>query len=243
MKQAKNVMIILYNEPLKSDIEVLRPYKWAYIKHDRDLQDNGELKKTHWHLLLSFETKKSLSLIANVLQVEENLIECVNNYKSVERYLIHLDNGEKAQYSVEEVISNYDYKTQVYSTTESILQFLIDKCEEYTSIKEFNLMIMKLGIDYMKVYKSYYSMIKDVIYFNNSEKQSRLLERQKQHDVVNEMCDDELMAIYHDAMANDKKSYNQQFINKVIRRCVERGLIACEGLIISYEGENESEEK
>lgn len=239
MKQSKNVMIILYNEPSRDVIEILRPTKWAYIKHDKDLQDNGEFKKIHWHLLLSFETKKSLSLIAKVLQVEENLIECVNNYKSVERYLIHLDNGEKYQYNVEDVISNYDYKTQVYSTTESILQFLIEKCEEYTSIKEFNLMIMKLGIDYMKVYKAYYSMIKDVIYFNNSESQARLLERQKTTNIVNEMCDDELLKVYHDAMANNKSGYNQQFIEKVLKRCIERGLIACEGLIIDYEGENE----
>jgi hypothetical protein len=239
MKQAKNVMIILYNEPVRDVIEILRPYKWAYIKHDKDFTEEGELKKAHWHLLLSFETKKSLSLIAKVLQIEENLIECVNNYKSLERYLIHLDNPDKAQYQPSDVVSNYDYEVQVFSTTESILQFLIEKCEEYTSIKEFNLMVMKLGIDYMKVYKAYYSMIKDVIYFNNNEQIKAIQEiEQNRRSLVNEYTDNELLDIYHRLMANDKEGYNPSFAQKIINKCIERGLIACEGLIIE-KGENE----
>lgn len=239
MKQAKNVMIILYNEPMKEVIEILRPSKWAYIKHDKDVQDNGEIKKIHWHLLLSFETKKSLSLIAKVLQVEENLIECVNNYKSVERYLIHLDNGEKYQYSVDNVISNYDYKTQVYSTTESILKFLIDKCQNYENVAEFNIMVMQLGIDYMKVYKAYYSMIKDVIYFNEKERRKRQIENFGSYSgQIENMCNDELMKEYHRVIALDKENQCSTFYsNKIYDECMKRGLIVCRGLKFEYEGD------
>lgn len=235
MKQAKNVMVILYSEPLKDVIEVLRPTKWAYIKHNKDLQDNGELKKEHWHLLLSFETKKSLSLIAKVLNVEENLIECVNNYKSVERYLIHLDNGEKAQYDVNEVIANYDYKTQVYSTTESILSFLIQECEKYDNIRDFNVMIMKLGIDYMKIYKQYYSMIKDVIYYNSKSTQWIREENCKQKDFVSNMSDFDLMQEYKRVLSLD---LDDMYSQKVYNECMKRKLIVCRGLTIE-KGENE----
>lgn len=232
MKQAKNVMVILYSEPLKDVIEVLRPTKWAYIKHNKDLQDNGELKKEHWHLLLSFETKKSLSLIAKVLNVEENLIECVNNYKSVERYLIHLDNGEKAQYDVNEVIANYDYKTQVYSTTESILSFLIQECEKYDNIRDFNVMIMKLGIDYMKIYKQYYSMIKDVIYYNSKSTQWIREENCKQKDFVSNMSDFDLMQEYKRVLSLD---LDDMYSQKVYNECMKRKLIVCRGLTIENE--------
>lgn len=231
MKQAKNVMVILYDEEFKALIEPLRPCKYAYICHDRDIDENGEIKKAHWHLLLSFETKKSLSLIAKMLHVEENLIEVVNNYKSLERYLIHLDNPDKAQYKPSEVISNYDYEVQVYSTTESILKYLIDECQHYENIAQFNIMIMKLGIDYMKVYKQYYSMIKDVIYFNEKARRQRMLEETgKPIDFVKNMNDDELMAEYSRVIMLDNNAYNGGYAEHIYNECEKRGLIICRGL-------------
>ena len=232
MKQAKNVMVILYDEGFKALIEPLRPYKWAYICHNRDIDENGEVKKAHWHLLLSFETKKSLSLIAKMLNVEENLIEVVNNYKSLERYLIHLDNPDKEQYKPSEVVSNYDYEVQVYSTTESILKYLIDECQNYENVAEFNIMVMKLGIDYMKVYKQYYSMIKDVIYFNEKERRKRQIENFGSYsDNIKNMCNDELLKEYHRIIFLQKDNNENTFYeNQVFDECQKRGLIVCRGL-------------
>lgn len=236
MKQCKNVMIILYEEPLKEYIEFLHPYKWAYICHNHfsdfekeQAKEKGSEEKIHWHLLLSFETKKSLSIIANVFGIQENLIECVNNYKSMERYLVHLDNEEKFQFNVDDVISNYDYKTQVYSTTESILKFLIDECKKTTSVSDFNIMIMNLGVDYMKVYKQYYSMIKDVIYFNNKKHQEGMRENcSNKLDYVDTLCYDELLYYYNEII--NGVHYDEQFERKIIAKCQEKEICLCRGL-------------
>lgn len=77
--------------------------------HDRDrfIRDDGsegEIKKPHYHLLMYFSGKQSKE---NVLEMVERFggvgLEIVKSKSGYSRYLCHLDNPEKPQYSPTDV--------------------------------------------------------------------------------------------------------------------------------------------
>lgn len=75
--------------------------------HDNDINANGEPKKPHYHLVIMFEGKKSITQIENLLKPLNgpDHVEVINNLRSYARYLCHLDNPDKAQYDIEKVVS------------------------------------------------------------------------------------------------------------------------------------------
>ena len=78
---------------------------WAYILHDKDTDDNGELKKPHIHWV-GRATPRTLSVVSNFLGLPENDIEVVKNFDNMVMYLIHLNDIDKFQYSPDDVESN-----------------------------------------------------------------------------------------------------------------------------------------
>lgn len=75
--------------------------------HDQDLNATGELKKAHWHVLILFGSVKSYD------QVKE-LTEALNcpspqkchNSRALVRYMAHIDNPDKAQYNVSDIVGH-----------------------------------------------------------------------------------------------------------------------------------------
>lgn len=78
---------------------------WAFILHDRDVDDNGELKKPHYHWV-GRATPRCLSVVCNFMGLPENDIEIVKNFDNMVQYLIHLNDIDKFQYSPDDVESN-----------------------------------------------------------------------------------------------------------------------------------------
>lgn len=75
--------------------------------HDKDVNADGEVKKAHWHILLSFDgpvTVKAVNKIIGPLNTPEP--RKVGSGRGLVRYMIHLDNPEKYQYPVEEIIGH-----------------------------------------------------------------------------------------------------------------------------------------
>lgn len=80
--------------------------EWAESPlHDKDVNANGEIKKAHKHILLMFGGVKSYE------QVKELTDKCnapipqrCHNARAMVRYMAHLDNPEKAQYSISDII-------------------------------------------------------------------------------------------------------------------------------------------
>jgi hypothetical protein len=72
--------------------------------HDRDVNADGEPKKKHKHILLLFQGKKSYEQIK---QITDNLNSPIpqrcHSAKGTVRYMAHLDNPEKAQYSTSDI--------------------------------------------------------------------------------------------------------------------------------------------
>lgn len=78
---------------------------WAYILHDKDINENGELKKCHIHWV-GRATPRCLSVVSNFLGLPENDIEVVKNFDNMVMYLIHLNDIDKFQYSPDDVETN-----------------------------------------------------------------------------------------------------------------------------------------
>ena len=78
--------------------------------HDRDLDEDGNPKKAHYHLLMRFSSLKSQSQVQIILgEITDVQPVIISNLTQYGRYLLHLDNPEKAQYNKDDVVSNLDY--------------------------------------------------------------------------------------------------------------------------------------
>ena len=74
--------------------------------HDSDVNPNGEPKKAHYHIMLMYDGKKSKEQILEVFDAIGGVgCEIVQTTRGYARYLCHLDNPEKHQYNVDDVIS------------------------------------------------------------------------------------------------------------------------------------------
>lgn len=75
--------------------------------HDKDVDPNGEIKKSHWHILLSSDgpiTKSSVLKIVEPLNVPMPMK--VGSAKGLIRYMTHTDNPEKYQYEASDIVAH-----------------------------------------------------------------------------------------------------------------------------------------
>lgn len=107
---------ILYTESVKEGFrDIIKAWHIPALLsplHDEDINEDGSKKKPHYHLMIWFEGKKSRDQIKEIFaEVGGVGVEKVLSKVGMARYLCHLDDPLKAQYSVEEVLafSNADY--------------------------------------------------------------------------------------------------------------------------------------
>ena len=91
--------------------------KYAFILHDKDVDENGELKKPHIHLMLyfggPFNTDNLLSWFSHI-EVKGNHIEKIkSNWVSALEYLTHKNDTDKFQYDDNDVIANIDVVREI----------------------------------------------------------------------------------------------------------------------------------
>lgn len=80
--------------------------------HDQDVNPTGEPKKPHYHVIITFEGKKSKEQVKELFDLVGGVgLEIVNSLRGYARYLCHLDNPEKHQYEVSDVkmLSGIDF--------------------------------------------------------------------------------------------------------------------------------------
>lgn len=96
--------------------------------HDMDTNPDGEIKKSHWHVLITFETTKTKEQAEQLISLISGVgCEVIQSLRGYARYLCHLDNPEKHQYPPEDVRSlcGADYSTAIGLPT-----------DKYKAIKE-----------------------------------------------------------------------------------------------------------
>lgn len=106
---SEKYMINLYpdNQKHMQALEYIKlNMQYAYILHDKDINEDGEIKKEHIHVVIKFDNARDLKSVAKELNIEENLISFMNSFKYAVRYLIHKDQQDKAQYNYEQITTN-----------------------------------------------------------------------------------------------------------------------------------------
>lgn len=98
--------IVVYPESAPEDWrDKLNGLQWVESPlHDKDTNPDGSIKKSHWHIMIFFDGKKSYEQIKKIADsINGASPQYVQNITGMVRYLAHLDNPEKAQYAVSEI--------------------------------------------------------------------------------------------------------------------------------------------
>jgi hypothetical protein len=75
--------------------------------HDKDTNPDGEIKKPHWHIAMFFNSKKSYQQMSEITQnVHGTIPKKIENAKGMIRYFAHMDNPEKYQYPISEILTH-----------------------------------------------------------------------------------------------------------------------------------------
>lgn len=107
--------------------DIIDNYHIAWVcspLHDKDFNADGTPKKPHWHLMLAFDSVKApeqAQMIANA--VRGTLVQIAHSPRALVRYMIHMDNPEKAQYDKRDIRVHGGYDLQDYLTTGNISKY------------------------------------------------------------------------------------------------------------------------
>lgn len=101
--------------------------------HDKDINvADGSPKKAHWHVLVMFGGVKSYEQVCELIQpLNCPIPQRCHNVKSIVRYFAHLDNPEKARYSLSDIVA--------YGGVDIYDLLKPSSSERYTYIKEMQL--------------------------------------------------------------------------------------------------------
>ena len=105
----------LEDESHKNAIDVIkRSYDYAMITHDSDLDEVGNLKKTHTHLVIRFNNPVWNSALAKDLGIEINYIQKCRSLERSLLYLVHYNEPDKFQYDTRKVQGSLKQKLLNY---------------------------------------------------------------------------------------------------------------------------------
>jgi len=72
--------------------------------HDKDVNPDGTVKKAHHHIVISFDGNKSYEQVCEITEaIKATIPQRCKSLKGTVRYMTHMDNPEKAQYSKSEI--------------------------------------------------------------------------------------------------------------------------------------------
>ena len=111
-KRFYNFTLVIYEDDSAFDTQMFnlaQETSIIYIRHDKDIDDEGNDKKPHYHFVLKLKNACTISALSKRVGVSENMIEPVKkSMNGCLRYLVHYGNDDKFQYNPEDVKSNDD---------------------------------------------------------------------------------------------------------------------------------------
>lgn len=115
-QRTRNWTAVCYPDDLPDDWEsLIDGVKWVCSPlHDKDLNADGTAKKAHYHILLMFSAVKSAAQVVEFLSSRFGTSDSgsiigvaapqkCSDRTALIRYMAHMDNPEKAQYSVDDI--------------------------------------------------------------------------------------------------------------------------------------------
>lgn len=146
-KRVRNWTFIVYPESAPQNWrEIISDLHTPFVVsplHDMDVNPDGEMKKSHWHVLIMFPGNKSFEQIESITKsLSSPVPQKVENTKGIVRYFLHMDNPEKYQYK------RSDMKAYCGADLNQLLE--VTKSDRYALIREMMEFINKQGITEMK---------------------------------------------------------------------------------------------
>lgn len=149
MEKARVWSNVCYPESLPSDwLDKLRDLHIpCFISplHNMDVDENGELKKPHYHIMLIYESPVTYKLADEDFKSfgSTTLVKRVRSTKGMARYLCHLDEKDKYHYSVNDVQAfagaDYNYTITTEETKQQSLFFAFDWIDENNCVSFYQL--------------------------------------------------------------------------------------------------------
>lgn len=106
------------------------------ILHDKDIDEVGKPKRLHWHLVVRMKRSrriknKVIKVVSEVFSVKANRVSVLFSYdlEADIRYLMHLDDEDKAEYPIQSVITS-DPNTLVLAYHASLNQLTFERLED-----------------------------------------------------------------------------------------------------------------
>ena len=136
MARSKNWATVIYPESApdnwQSILGELKIEVFISPLHDKDINPTGEVKKSHYHVIIMFPSVKTSEQAKEVFDLIGGVgSERIASIRGYARYLCHLDNPDKAQYDTSDVVAygGADYYSVItlvtdrYTTLSDILDF------------------------------------------------------------------------------------------------------------------------
>lgn len=139
VKRTRNYATVVYPDsaPLDWQEKLADFFVPAFISpcHDLDINPYGEPKKPHYHVMIMYDSVKTIEQAKEIIESIGGVgVEVVNSVRGYARYLCHLDNPEKIQYDKGFVKCLYgaDYEDTIglaldrYIAIREMISFCID---------------------------------------------------------------------------------------------------------------------
>ena len=164
-------------DKLKDRLEKSGAEEWAYILHNKDIDEHGEKVRPHFHVMIHFKDAKTISRISKIFNDHEQYIEAwhstINNGYS---YLIHETNNAKSKYHYDpkEVVASFDFKDRINEirqkvkkpSRQAIENFIDDYSNEKLSKEELQ---EKIGVLEMAKHKTLLDHIEDILAYKKHQ--------------------------------------------------------------------------
>lgn len=151
------------------------------INHYADVNEEGEQKKLHTHFVLEYPSARFYNSVLDDLEDFEfrQFLEPCKNLKAACRYLIHADHLEKYQYPIEDLFGTESLKQKAIKwctekpevSNDEALEAIINFIQTYYFMEKLTLQTLFsfcISHNYLKAYKFYYQMIKDIVNERNN---------------------------------------------------------------------------
>lgn len=140
-KRSNKWAFLIYQESSpKNYLEILESLRVPFVLspwHDKDINsETGEIKKSHKHGALYFDSLKSYSQVSELISNKLNgpsHVEIVLSPKGMFNYFTHADNPDKTLYNVEDIESGCGFEIDKFlleQNSDNFMNEVIDIIEE-----------------------------------------------------------------------------------------------------------------
>lgn len=146
--RTRNYATVVYPESAPENWESILAshFVQAFISplHENDINPTGEPKKPHYHVIIMFDSTKTMEQAREVFSTINGVgCEVVKSIRGYARYLCHLDNPDKAQYDPSQVtmLCGADYMSTIGLAIDKYIALgeMQDFCDKYNVVSFYAL--------------------------------------------------------------------------------------------------------